>query len=79
VSDPTIDYAHTADARVRRVAKAYKLADQIDDLGHVPDVCERVALRKRADIKSASDETWSMAIDIWRDRRQPGDNRQGEP
>lgn len=70
MTDPTIDYAHTAAARVNRVDKAYALADQIEDLGHVPDVVERVALRRRAGYKSASDETWSMAIDIYRERQE---------
>lgn len=68
-ADGSWDYAHTADARVRRVAKATVLADQIEDLGHLPDVTERVALRKRAGYKSASDETWAMAIEIWRERQ----------
>lgn len=68
MTDPTVDYAHTADARANRVAKATALADQIEDLGHVPDVVERVALRRRAGYKSASNETWVMAIDIYRER-----------
>lgn len=68
--DPLHDYAHDATARANRVAKATALADQIEDLGHVPDVVERVALRRRAGYKSASEETWVMAIDIWRERQE---------
>lgn len=72
MSDPLHDYAHDATARSNRAAKAMALADQIDELGHLPDVTERIALRRRAGYKSASDETWTMAIDIWRERQAGG-------
>lgn len=66
-SDPLHDYAHDANARANRVAKATTLAGYIEDLGHVPDAVERNELRRRAGIRSVSDETWAVAIEIWRD------------
>lgn len=68
-ADPTWDYAHTAEARVRRVEKAYRLADAIDDFGRIPDAVERRQLLRNAGIPRASDETWAMAIEIHRERR----------
>lgn len=62
------DFAHTSSARANRVAKAYRLADAIADLGRVPDEQERRSLLKAAGVRSASDETWSIAIDIYRER-----------
>lgn len=73
-TDPLRDYAHTAEARVNRVAKAETLADHITDLGHVPDLVERIALRRAAGYRSASDETWAMAIEIWRERQEAGNS-----
>lgn len=69
-SDPTIDYAHTATARANRVAKATTLAGYIEDLGHIPDAAERDQLRKLAGVRSVSEETWAVAIDIYRDRQE---------
>lgn len=63
-----VDYRHNGRARANRAAKAYRLADAIEDLGHVPDVDERRTLLKAAGVPRASDETWSMAIDIYRER-----------
>ena len=63
-----VDYAHTAAARVKRVEKAMRLADAIGDLGHVPDDSERRQILRDSGVKRASVETWSMAIDIFRER-----------
>lgn len=70
MADPLHDYAHDATARANRVAKATTLAGYIEDLGHVPDADERRELRKLAGVRSVSDETWAVAIDIWRDRAE---------
>lgn len=70
MTDPTIDYAHTATARANRVAKATTLAGYIEDLGHIPDAAERNELRKLAGVRSVSDETWAVAIDIYRERTE---------
>lgn len=67
MGDPLRDYAHTATARANRVAKATTLAGYIEDLGHLPDAAERDELRKLAGVRSVSDETWAVAIDIWRE------------
>lgn len=63
-----VDYAHTAAARANRATKAYRLADAVDDLGHLPDAAERRAICRQLRVRQASDETWAMAIEIHLER-----------
>lgn len=62
------DYQHDRRARVNRAVKAYRLADALEDLGHIPDVAERRQVRRAAGVRSASDETWAMAVEIYIER-----------
>lgn len=64
------DYAHTAAARVNRVVKAEHLADAIVDLGHLPDVDERRGIVRQLGLRGASDETWALAVEIYRERHE---------
>lgn len=62
------DYAHNATARANRVAKATRLADAIEDFGRIPNAEQRRELLRVAGVRSASDETWSMAVEIYIER-----------
>lgn len=62
------DYAHDARARANRAAKAYRLADALEDLGHIPAVDERRTILHQLSIPRASDETWAMAVEIYMER-----------
>lgn len=64
----TVDYTHNGRARANRAVKAYRLADALEDLGHIPDEEERRQVRLAAGVRSASDETWAMAVEIYIER-----------
>jgi hypothetical protein len=68
VTFPDVDYAHTAAARANRVVKAYRLAEALEEFGRIPDEAERRALLRAAGVRSASSETWSMAVEIYMER-----------
>lgn len=63
-----VDYRHNAAARANRAAKATRLADAIEDFGRIPDADQRRELLKVAGVARASDETWSMAVEIYIER-----------
>jgi hypothetical protein len=63
-----VDYRHNARARVNRAAKAYRLADELEELGRIPTAEERSAVLRELGIRSASDETWAMAVEIFMER-----------
>lgn len=69
------DHAHTAEARVRRAEKAYRLADALEDLGHLPSVEERRMVKRWAGVRAASPETWVMALEIYLERHPERDDR----
>lgn len=63
-----IDYAHNAAARVNRLIKAERLAEELEYLGHLPNEAERTLIRRRLQMGKVSDETWAMAVEIYIER-----------
>lgn len=69
---PEWDYSHDAKARVNRVDKASRIADVLVDGRKLPDPLDDTAKRRierQAAVRRASDETWSMAVEMFWERR----------
>jgi hypothetical protein len=72
MTDPLRDFTHDARARVNRVDKASRLADVLVDGRKLPDPLDDLAKRaveRLAGVRRASDETWSMAVEMFWERR----------
>jgi hypothetical protein len=72
VTDPLRDFTHDARARVNRVDKASRIADVLVDGRKLPDPLDDTAKRaveRLAGVRRASDETWSMAVEMFWERR----------
>lgn len=68
MTTPDIDWQHNAAARTNRLVKATRLADALADRPFPATAEERRDVERVAGIRRASDETWSMAIEIAAER-----------